>query len=229
MQPDNQIEMILQREGAQIKTLINHPADWDVDNQRIVNFYSGLVRRYEGDPRALDWGSRDSQALRFSILAQVARVEGASVLDVGCGVGDLLEYLRLKEVSVDYTGYDLTPEMIQSARRRFPEHRFETRDLLMEQEPTELFDYVLASGIFYLRQYEPMRYLESMARRMFAACRKGVAFNTLSIMASQRAPGEFYADPADVLKMCLEITPSVAVRHDYLPHDFTVYLYKARR
>jgi SAM-dependent methyltransferase len=212
-----------------MKTLINSPRDWGLDNQRIVDFYSGLLRKYDGEPRAVDWGSRDSQALRFSVLAQIGRLEGATVLDVGCGLGDLLDYFREKNLSVDYTGYDLTPEMIQSARRRFPQQRFETRDLLLDRQPSALFDYVLASGIFYLRHTEPMLYLATMVRRMFAACRKGVAFNTLSSMATEPTPGEFYAEPAQVLKACLGITPRVAIRHDYLPHDFTVYLYKGGR
>jgi SAM-dependent methyltransferase len=212
-----------------METLINSSRDWGLDNQRIVDFYSGLLRKYDGEPRAVDWGSRDSQALRFSVLAQIGRLEEASVLDVGCGLADLLDYFRLENLNIDYTGYDLTPEMIQSARRRFPQAKFKTHDLLIDQESFPLFDYVVASGIFYLRQSEPMLYLATMVRRMFAACRKGVAFNTLSSMAPQPAPGEFYADPAQVLKACLGITPRVAIRHDYLPHDFTVYLYKGGR
>ena len=200
--------------------------NWQQDNEYIVGFYSRLVGKHEFDPRALDWGSRESQELRFSVLAQIGQLEGMGILDVGCGLADLLDYLQRSGTSVDYRGYDLAPAMIKHARQRFPQARLEVRDLMADPKPSPQFDYVMASGIFYLRQAEPMAYIERMVHRMFALCRRGVAFNTLSTQASRRNPGEFYADPARVLKICLKITSRVVLRHDYLPHDFTVYLYK---
>ncbi len=202
--------------------------DWQQDNNRTVEFYSYLIHKYQFDPRAVDWGSQKSQELRFSVLVQIGQLHGTSVLDVGCGLCDLLSYLQRNGISLDYTGYDITPAMVESARQRFPHALIEVRDLMAESDPPPQFDYVLASGIFYLRQLEPMVYLELMVRRMFALCRRGVAFNTLSVFAPQHHPSEFYADPAQVLTMCLKMTPHVVIRHDYLPHDFTVYLYRGQ-
>lgn len=199
---------------------------WKSENERITEFYSKLVNNHGAKLQALDWGSQKSQELRFSILTQINKLDNASVLDVGCGLADLLEYLKSRGINVDYTGYDLTPEMIDSARQRFPYAHLEIRDLMAESKLKEQFDYVLASGIFYLRQVDPMAYLELMVRQMFTLCRRGIAFNTLSVLASEQNPDEFYADPERVLAMCLKITPRVVIRHDYLPHDFTVYLYK---
>ena len=201
---------------------------WDAENKRIVEFYDGLVERYGIDPRALDWGSRESQELRFSALTGIGELGGTTILDVGCGMADLLDYLQRNRTNVDYTGYDLSPAMVNLARQRFPQIRLEVCDLMAEPEPSLRFDYVLSSGIFYLRQAMPMVYLEAMVRRMFALCRRGVAFNTLSTKALQRHGDEFYADPAEVLTICLEITPRAVLRHDYLPNDFTVYLYRER-
>ena len=200
--------------------------DWTSENKHITKYYSSLVEEYGMNPQALNWGSRQSQELRFSILTQIGNLEGANILDVGCGMADLLGYLQQSTTSVHYTGYDLTSEMIENALHRFPESQLEVRNLLEEPPPELSFDYVFASGIFYLRQVEPMVYLESMVCRMFSICRRGVAFNTLSTLASQYNPNEFYADPAEVLTMCLKLTNRLVVRHDYLEHDFTVYLYK---
>jgi hypothetical protein len=41
-------------------------------------------------------------------------------------------------------------------------------------------------------------------------------------------PGEFYADPVEIVRFCRSLTPWVVLRHDYLAHDFTVYLYRDR-
>ncbi|MGF2033933.1 MAG: class I SAM-dependent methyltransferase [Nostoc sp. CmiVER01] len=203
--------------------------DYHLDNERIVGYYSNLIHKYKFDAKALDWGNQKSQELRFSILTQIGQLDGTSVLDVGCGLADLLGYLQRCGISLDYTGYDITPAMIDFAHQRFPHAHLEIRDLMANFNPLPQFDYVLASGIFYLRQVEPMAYLESMIRRMFSLCRRGVAFNTLSCFASEQNPNEFYADPVQMLAMSLKITRYVVIRHDYLPHDFTVYLYKEER
>jgi hypothetical protein len=60
----------------------------------------------------------------------------------------------------------------------------------------------------------------------FRVCKKGVAFNSLSVWAENKEEGEFYADPLNTLGFCSRLIKKVVVRHDYLPNDFTVYLYK---
>jgi SAM-dependent methyltransferase len=199
------------------------------DNNRITNFYSDLIKQHGICPQAVDWGSKVSQELRFEVLTRIDNLNGKSILDVGCGLGDLLNYLQNRSTEVDYTGYDITPRMIEVSQKRFPHANFQVSDLLAETDVQPQFDYVFASGIFYLRQVEGIGYLGAMVRKMFSLCRKGIAFNTLSILALNRNHDEFYADPSQVLTMCLEITPSVILRHDYLPHDFTVYLYKKEK
>jgi len=196
------------------------------EDQRIVRYYSELLEKHGRSPQSLDWGSRRTQELRFRVLCDIAPLDGCSLLDVGCGLGDLWEYLFQRGIGVSYTGYDYTPAMISEAQKRFPTVPFMVRDFLEEPGGDPRFDYVVASGIFALRQDHPMQYLLGMVRKMFDLCRKGVAFNSLSIRASNRDPAEFNADPSQVLSSCLEITPRVVLRHDYLPHDFTVYLYK---
>jgi hypothetical protein len=88
------------------------------------------------------------------------------------------------------------------------------------------YDYVFASGIFYRRQVEPWEFLQQAVTQMFACCRKGLAFNSLSTWFPEPEAGEFYADPVKTLEWCRSLTPRVALRHDYHPRDFTIYLSK---
>ena len=84
-------------------------------------------------------------------------------------------------------------------------------------------DYVVGSGLF---AFADQRRLERTVAAMFAVARRVVAFNTLSRWGGDPAPGEFQADPERVLKFCRTLTRRVVLRHDYLPHDFTVYLHR---
>lgn len=42
---------------------------------------------------ALGWRDHNSQLIRFEVLADIADLNGRSVLDVGCGYADLLPFL----------------------------------------------------------------------------------------------------------------------------------------
>jgi hypothetical protein len=68
---------------------------------------------------------------------------------------------------------------------------------------------------------------KKMIAAMFDACHIGVALNSLSSWHDTSEQGEFYcADPLEILAFCRTLTPSILFRHDYLPHDFTVFMYK---
>src|SRR5262245_18456396 len=128
--PEGHTALVLHRGGD-----VSSP-DWTRDDESTVAYFTRLVERHGTDPRALDWGSRESQRLRFAVLAGVGPLGGASVLDVGCGQGDLLDWLRESGIDAQYAGVDITPPMVEVARRRFPGASFEVRNLL-ERPPEE--------------------------------------------------------------------------------------------
>jgi SAM-dependent methyltransferase len=196
------------------------------DDERNSEVYSGLLNAHGDGYKAFNWGSAEGQRRRFAIIAEIGIGHDDSVLDVGCGNADFLTFLRDLGYRGKYHGIDLTPAMVALARERFPDIPFSIGTVL-DQLPlvSEQFDYVVASGIFVGRTAEPLLYLSLTATRMFAACRRGVAFNTLSTFANKPADsGEFHASPGDVLETCRKLTPFFVLRHDYHPGDFTVYL-----
>jgi RimJ/RimL family protein N-acetyltransferase/SAM-dependent methyltransferase len=231
--PEGHVEVVRLRgsvcgaEAALRENDIMNSTAWSADDQETVRYFDGLVDQYGGSPQALDWGSRASQQLRFRVLAGVGELNGASVLDVGCGQGDFLEWLNAAGLRTDYTGLDITPKMIECCRERFPHAHFEVGSLL--DLPAELagpYDFVVASGIFYRRRAQPVAYMQAMMTAMFRLCRVAAAFNTLSGWAPQQDEGEFYADPIETLAYCRTLTPRLNFRHDYHARDFSVFLYK---
>src|SRR6266853_2487698 len=67
---------------------------------------------------------------------------GLRVLEVGCGLGDLLAAVRPSRG----VGVDFSPAMIELARGRHPELDFHTADAA-EFPVTEKFDYILLSDL----------------------------------------------------------------------------------
>ena len=92
-----------------------------LDDNHIIQYYSQLTNQHGISPHAVDWGSRESQRLRFDILTQIGNLNNRTLLDLGCGQADLFAYLQSNNIKSKYTGYDLTPKMIKVAKEKFPE------------------------------------------------------------------------------------------------------------
>ena len=93
------------------------PGPPQYNQQRVADFFRVHVRLYGNDWRALGWQSRGTQFRRFAVLAEIGSLAQTSVLDVGCGLGDLYGYLCTQNIWVTYTGYDLVPEMVNTRQQ----------------------------------------------------------------------------------------------------------------
>jgi ubiquinone/menaquinone biosynthesis C-methylase UbiE len=69
---------------------------------------------------------------------------GARVIDVGCGTGRPVAEV-LVGAGHQVTGYDVSPTMVEIARRQVPGARFEVGDLRTLTQPTAGWDAVVAS------------------------------------------------------------------------------------
>jgi len=72
---------------------------------------------------------------------------GDKILDIGCGPGDILEFLP----AVDYLGFDLNEGYITNARKRFSDRgQFFCKNVSRDAIPGEnIFDLVIACGVFH--------------------------------------------------------------------------------
>jgi SAM-dependent methyltransferase len=193
---------------------------------RIADFYDRRVAEFGHDPRSCDYGRAESQRRKFQVLSDSLDYRGRSVLDVGCGFADFATFLAQRHEGVCYSGVDLSPSMIDHARAKNPCLDLKVTNIL-EEPAVQTHDFVIANGIFYLLGAEAPQLMRRLVEVMFSRCREAVVFNSLSTWASIQEPGEFYADPLETLAWCRELSPRVALRHDYLPHDFLVMIRRA--
>ncbi len=193
----------------------------------LEQFYRDRVTQHGLGVRSLDWGSEQSQRIRFEVLAGVtSNLAGQSVLDVGCGLADLHGFFVAKGIPVKYTGYDLMPEMLEAAARKYPGVCLRRVNICELADPAPEFDYVFASGLFGLLVENNEAFVRTAIQRLYALCRRGLSFNMLSAYAAKHAEGRYYARPEEVFAYCRSLCPAVVLRHEYLPNDFTLYLYK---
>lgn len=201
---------------------------WSKEADYARKLYKKSLAENKVSYQSVRWGSESSQYKRFEVLASLSGILNSSVIDVGSGLGDFYLYLREHGFSGKYVGYDITEEMIQQARERFLEVEFNQEHVLsLNQQHLTSADYVCASGIFTYCKHEPYKYLYAVVAKMYSIAKKGVAFNCLSSWGEEPEQGECQFEPDKVLLMLKNISKNIIVRHEYLPHDFTVILYRS--
>jgi len=86
------------------------------DQERMNDFYDSKVRSHGvNTPQGLSWISDHTQKTRFKVLSEIGDLNNKSILDVGCGFGDLYQYLSNRFHGFLYTGIDVTSLMIETA------------------------------------------------------------------------------------------------------------------
>lgn len=192
----------------------------------VSNHFEDLFAQHGDDYRALGWGSNKGQITRFQVLSEIGITSGSSVLDIGCGLGNLYEWFQDNNISVDYHGIDITRSLVEKSKAKFPNGQFDCVSFLDFEATISYYDYVIASGIFYLQSQDPYNFMQEHVAKMFSIANKGVVFNTLSKWSGDNQDNEFFADPLKVLDFCKNLTTSLIFRHDYHSGDFSIYLYK---
>jgi hypothetical protein len=129
--------------------------------------------------RALLWSSREGQAIRFEMIARGLELTDRRILDVGCGRADLLVYLQEHGiVPAHYTGLEMMPAAIRSARRRrLADCRIVAGDFVREPETMAVgAEVVIFSGSLNTLS-RPQFYRTLTAA--WAAAGRALAFNFL--------------------------------------------------
>lgn len=99
-------------------------------DQRVRAAYAAVATDYA------DMVARELDVLPFErwMLARVARIaDGRPVVDAGCGPGHITAFLAA--AGTPAAGIDLTPAMVEQARQRFPDVRYEVGDLMRLMRP----------------------------------------------------------------------------------------------
>jgi SAM-dependent methyltransferase len=188
--------------------------------------YKKAFDLYGESPKSLHWVDYPSQARRFKPLVEDLDLEAKSILDAGCGLGDLLPYIYARANRFDYLGMDINEGFIEVAKKRYGGHKFKVGDPFARRL-LHSFDVVISSGV--MNQNVPNWYEErqKMIRGLWANAKEVVAFNMAGSFNPLPADSLIaYADPKDFLDYCLTFTDKVDLKTDYLPYDFTIIMYK---
>jgi SAM-dependent methyltransferase len=188
--------------------------------------YQRGLDEYGESPMALHWTDYRSMAIRFKNLVADVEIEGRSILDAGCGMGDLLPYLYAKGDRFGYLGVDVNEGFVNIARKRYEGHGFEVGNPFSGKF-NKRFELVLSSGVMNININDWQKKRKAMIKNLFNLAGEALAFNMAGGFKPWRTDSLIaYADARDILDFCETLSPRVILKTDYLPQDFTVVMFK---
>jgi len=190
-----------------------------------VEYFSKRFTEHGDSHQALDWNSKTRQYKSFEAVTGSLELNGKKILDVGCGLGHLFEYLKEQGNVVDYTGVDVVEEMTEYAGKKHSDAKFLAADFLAE-DFEEMFDMVFISGVFNVKMRNHWNFVEEMLKKSWSLCNEALAFNMISNYVDYKEPHLYYANPLAVFHSCKKLTKRVSLLHDYLPFEFSIVMNK---
>ena len=190
----------------------------------IIKYHNDSIKKFGiNSHQALGWRKKNEQLLRFKILIEPNKLNDCSILDIGCGTGDLLAYLISKNIQCEYTGIDHIKDFITLAGEKFKVHN-NASFLLGDFWTADLgkYDYVLASGALSYRNADP-NFIYKMIAHLFSLCNHTFAFNLME-KAEMKDGGLVAYNKLEILDFCKKLSSDVFLKDNYLEADFTVIM-----
>jgi SAM-dependent methyltransferase len=195
------------------------------DYSSIREDYEDSLKRFGPGPKALLWWDYRSMAVRFRELVRDVPVEGKSILDAGCGMGDLLPFLYAKSPDFKYLGVDRSKGFIEIAKQRYEGHEFKVGDPFNGR--IGMFDVVLSSGVMNGNTDGWMEKRKEMISSLYDQTGEVLAFNMAGAIKPPANDSLIaYADAQEILDFCKSLCQRVILRTHYLKNDFTVVMFK---
>jgi SAM-dependent methyltransferase len=138
-----------------------------------------MLRQSSSFPRRelsdrLVWGDRSSHIASLKAIVNGMPIEGKSILDVGCGLGHLWDYVQEKKPK-SYLGIDCIPEFIEGAKKRNSDHsEMFSCQRFSDFEPNRQYDIVVANLVFQVYHSDWDDLVKESINKMYSLCNDSV-------------------------------------------------------
>lgn len=178
-----------------------------------MNAYS----KHGDSPQGVLWKDKNSQVVRFEVIAKAILDDSPDVLDVGCGTGHFAAFLVSKGKCPNYSGLDIEPSYVARAIQKGLNAVVASVDDIEGS-----YDYVVASGTFNLGRVD----IRKSLKKMYSAANKSMIVNLVS-----KAPDGAYNvyNPNAILQFAkTQLSKDSKIVEGYIPGDFTLVVNKRR-
>lgn len=202
----------------------------------IAQYFERTLEQHGPTAKGVDWRDETAQEMRFEQLLKILPVaqevlEKPTLVDFGCGYGQLFEFLKSKKLECEYIGFDCLQAMIDAGCEKYKGQK--NCQFVCGKEFNIECDYLVGSGVFNYRgeseYHDWLKFVFAELSKIDIHTRKAFAVNFLT---SYSEPGKmrddlFYADPCVLFEHCMRnFSRNVAIMHDYGAWEFTLIVRK---
>lgn len=197
-----------------------------LERLNVYFYHSDREKQWHHDPaRILGWSSEQSQFTRFTVFERELDFQNKSVLDLGCGYGDLAHFLNVKQRLKHYTGVDFHKSFIKQAKLEASDTMYFQHGNFSQMKLPK-HDISIASGSLNY-QSSDKNYLQKAIHAGYRASNEAFGFNLLNSDYFREDRLLKAHNMNDVISMCRQLTDEVQVIDDYMEEDFTIILRKS--
>lgn len=187
---------------------------------RINTIYEKLQSKHSFSERVA-WDDTVRQYLRFSEIKSFIGDLSGSILDVGCGNAEFLQFLKGTGFEGSYSGIDVNQKLLEEAKKRFPKANFKKKDISNIKDCK--YDYVVASGIFNFDYGQDIKLVKKKCAKMYSLARRKAIFNGICNQVTRRDKGFFYIDQWEICRWFeKELGCMVEIRSGFVKFNFTI-------
>lgn len=197
------------------------------------NVYGSLYQKYGVDERSLGW-TKNKQDIRFEqLLRYIEDKKKMSILDVGCGFGDLYQYIKdYRNVpEVEYYGIDILESFVEVAKQNHEDIKEKIQCCaLSDLSPEPSYDWVVECGIFAVNvagtEEDMYSYIAETMKKAFEMSKEGISFYFLSDKVDYKTPNSFHARPEKILEMAYQLSRRVILDNSVMPFEYCITIWK---
>lgn len=207
---------------------MSSPSAWSIDEETLVTArYDERFSKFGYGEKALGWGEKGRQKLRFDVLATHWQLTAMRVLDLGAGFGDFFDFVTHADIK-NYVGLDVTDALVSEGRRRFGgDSRFNLKlASATDRSAYENCDIAIISGLFNfrLRSGKNREFITEVLSLAYEFCTVGVACNFVTNRVDYQDPLMHYQSPEEALSIGLSLSKNCVIKQNYMPFEYSMFI-----
>ena len=191
------------------------------------NYYDDKFLKFGNSIKSVGWSNSKDQFLRFEYLFKGINFTNKKILDVGCGFGDLVEFLRLKVGNnFSYLGIDISKNMIKQAKKNHFGDHINFKNVNLNSLSNLDIDISVLSGALTYNHSSQTNLANYMIKKMYDISKDSASLNFLSSYSDYQLKKNIHYQPEKIFKYSKKISKKVNIFHDYDLFEFTIQLFK---
>lgn len=192
--------------------------------------YAQRIAKFGTERSVLSTGTLQREIERYDRLTSIGILDsdGTVVLDVGCGLSNYFEYLISKKFTGDYIGIDVSLEMLEISKLKFPKNLYICGQLEEVKSKVKEVDFIISSQTFNRKLHFSDNYeeIENFIKSAVDIARCGVAFDLMTDHVDFFEEKHFYYSPERIFQFCKKEFKKVNLLHDLEGFEFVIQIKK---